>query len=56
MPPMNDLPLVRVERDDSFLLELPIADAPLLAVFFNPADEGGVPSYLHFGGRAHKRV
>ncbi|MEP9364325.1 serine hydrolase domain-containing protein [Nocardioides sp. CN2-186] len=56
MPPMNDLPLVAVERDDSFLLELPIADAALLAVFFNPDDESGAPTYLHFGGRAHKRV
>ncbi|GAA4368359.1 serine hydrolase domain-containing protein [Nocardioides caricicola] len=56
MPPMNDLPLVRVERDDSFLLDLPIADAALLAVFFNPVDESAAPTYLHFGGRAHKRV
>lgn len=56
MPPMNDLPLVRVERDDSFLLDLPIADAALLAVFFNPIDESAAPTYLHFGGRAHKRV
>lgn len=56
MPPMNDLPLVAVERDDSFLLELPIADAALLAVFFNPVDESAAPTYLHFGGRAHKRV
>lgn len=56
MPPMNDLPLVAVERDDSFLLDLPIADAALLAVFFNPADEAAAPTYLHFGGRAHKRV
>ncbi|WP_243057059.1 serine hydrolase [Nocardioides sp. SR21] len=56
LPPMDDLPLVRVERDDSFLLELPIADAALLAVFFNPADASAAPTYLHFGGRAHKRV
>lgn len=56
LPPMDELPLVPVERDDSFLLKLPIADADLLAVFFNPADEGGAPTYLHFGGRAHKRV
>jgi CubicO group peptidase (beta-lactamase class C family) len=56
MPPMNDLPLVAVERDDSFLLELPIADAALLAVFFDPTDESASPTYVHFGGRAHKRV
>ena len=37
---MVDLPLQPVTRDDSFLLKLPIADADLLAVFFNP-DEGG---------------
>jgi CubicO group peptidase (beta-lactamase class C family) len=55
-PPMVALPLVRVERDDSFLLELPIADAALLAVFFNPEDVGARPTYLHFGGRAHRRV
>lgn len=56
LPPMERLPLVPVERADSFLLELPIADAALLAVFFNPTDEAGAPTYLHFGGRAHKRT
>jgi CubicO group peptidase (beta-lactamase class C family) len=56
LPPMDDLPLVPVERGDSFLIELPISDSALLAVFFNPADESAAPSYLHFGGRAHKRV
>ena len=56
IPPMDDLPLVPVERDDSFLLKVPIADSDLLAVFFNPDNEGGAPSYLHFGGRAHRRV
>ena len=56
LPPMLDLPLVPVARDDSFLLKLPIADSDLLAVFFNPDDEGGRPSYLHFGGRAHRRT
>jgi CubicO group peptidase (beta-lactamase class C family) len=56
LPPMDDLPLVPVVRDDSFLLKLPIADSDLLAVFFNPDDESAAPSYLHFGGRAHKRV
>jgi CubicO group peptidase (beta-lactamase class C family) len=55
-PPMVDLPLEPVERDDSFLLKLPISDAPLLAVFFDPADAEGLPTYLHFGGRAHRRV
>lgn len=55
-PPMVDLPLLPVVRDDAFLLKLPIADADLLAAFFNPADIGGRPTYLHFGGRAHKRV
>lgn len=56
LPPMEELPLVPVERDDSFLLELPIADSALLAVFFNPEDASAAPTYLHFGGRAHKRV
>lgn len=56
LPPMNDLPLVPTERDQSFLLDLPIADSELLAVFFNPDDESAAPSYLHFGGRAHQRV
>jgi hypothetical protein len=56
LPPMEELPLVPVERDDSFLLKLPIADSDLLAVFFNPHDAAGAPSYLHFGGRAHRRV
>jgi CubicO group peptidase (beta-lactamase class C family) len=56
LPPMDDLPLVPVVRDQSFLLKLPIADSDLLAVFFNPDDESAAPSYLHFGGRAHQRV
>ena len=29
---MNDLPLVTVARDDSFLLKLPISDSDLLVV------------------------
>ena len=41
LPPMDELPLVPVEREDSFLLKLPIADSDLLAVFFNPARRGG---------------
>jgi CubicO group peptidase (beta-lactamase class C family) len=56
LPPMDDLPLVPVERDQSFLLKLPISDSDLLAVFFNPDDEAAAPTYLHFGGRAHKRI
>ena len=56
LPPMDELPLVPVARDHSFLLKLPISDSDLLAVFFNPDDESAAPSYLHFGGRAHKRV
>jgi CubicO group peptidase (beta-lactamase class C family) len=55
-PPMVDLPLTPVTRPDSVLLKLPIADADLLAVFFNPHEVEGSPSYLHFGGRAHRRV
>jgi CubicO group peptidase (beta-lactamase class C family) len=55
-PPMVAMPLSPVARDDSFLLELPIADAALLAVFFNPEDVGARPTYLHFGGRAHRRA
>lgn len=56
LPPMEDLPLVPVERHQSFLLKLPIADSELLAVFFNPEDETAAPTYLHFGGRAHQRL
>jgi CubicO group peptidase (beta-lactamase class C family) len=55
-PPMVDLPLQPVDREDSFLLRLPIADADLLAVFFNPDEAGGRPTYLHYGGRAHRRT
>lgn len=55
-PPMVDLTLRPVARQDSFLLKLPIADADLLAVFFNPDDVGGVPTHLHYGARAHRRV
>ena len=55
LPPMERLPLVPVVREDSFLLELPIADSALLAVFFDPAGGAGAPTYLHFGGRAHRR-
>lgn len=55
LPPMNDLPLAYV-GDDTFLLKLPIADEALPAVFFNPDQVGGKPSYLHFGGRASRRL
>ena len=55
-PPMVNLPLQPVAREDSFLLKLPIADADLLAVFFNPDQPGSEPSYVHYGGRAHRRV
>lgn len=55
-PPMEDLPLKPVARSDSFLLKVPIADADLLAVFFNPDDVGGRPSYVHYGARAKRRV
>ncbi len=54
-PPMVDLPLQPVERHDSFMLKLPIADADLLAVFFNPDEGADRPTYLHYGGRAHRR-
>ena len=56
LPPMIDLPLRPVLQSDSFLLKLPISDADLLAVFFDPQDVGGRPRYLHFGGRAHRRA
>ena len=52
----GDLPLRPVAREDSFLLKLPIADADLLAVFFNPDEGDDRPAYLHFGGRAHRRT
>jgi len=53
---MVGLPLRPTTRDDGFLLKLPISDSDLLAAFFNPDDPAGRPSYLHFGGRAHRRV
>jgi CubicO group peptidase (beta-lactamase class C family) len=55
-PPMVELPLRPVARADSFLLELPISDADLLAVFFDPDDAAGRPTHMHFGGRAHRRT
>ena len=48
--------VIDLARDRSFLLKLPIADSDLLAVFFNPDDESADPTYLHFGGRSHKRA
>jgi len=55
-PEMVDLPLVPVERDDSFFLKVPIADAELLAVFFNPDEPDGRPTYIHYGARAARRM
>lgn len=55
-PPMEDLPLRPVAREDSFMLKVPISDADLLAVFFNPDRPGGEPTYMHYGARAAKRV
>ncbi|MDQ2754361.1 MAG: hypothetical protein M3R71_02300 [Actinomycetota bacterium] len=45
-----------VDRADSFLVKLPIADARLLAVFFKPDHPGAQPTYVHFGGRAARRT
>ncbi|GAA0247950.1 serine hydrolase domain-containing protein [Cryptosporangium japonicum] len=56
LPPMIDLPLKPTTREDGFLLKLPIADTALLAAFFNPDEPAGRPTYVHFGGRAHRRV
>jgi CubicO group peptidase (beta-lactamase class C family) len=55
-PPMIDLPLKPTDRPDTFMLRVPIADADLPAVFFAPEDPGGKPTYLHYGGRAKRRV
>jgi CubicO group peptidase (beta-lactamase class C family) len=55
-PPMIDLPLKPTDRADTFMLHVPIADAALPAVFFAPEDPGGKPTYLHYGGRAKRRV
>ncbi len=55
-PPMVDLPLHPTDRPDTFMLRVPIADADLPAVFFAPEDPGGKPTYLHYGGRAKRRV
>lgn len=55
-PPMIDLPLQPTDRPDTFMLRVPIADADLPAVFFAPEDPGGKPTYLHYGGRAKRRV
>ena len=55
-PPMVDLPLRPTDRPDTFMLRVPIADADLPAVFFAPEEPGGTPTYLHYGGRAKRRV
>jgi CubicO group peptidase (beta-lactamase class C family) len=55
-PPMIDLPLQPTDRADTFMLRVPIADADLPAVFFAPEDPGGEPTYVHYGGRAKRRV
>jgi CubicO group peptidase (beta-lactamase class C family) len=55
-PPMIDLPLRPVAQPDTFLLRVPIADADLPAVFFAPDDPGSRPTYVHYGGRAKRRV
>jgi CubicO group peptidase (beta-lactamase class C family) len=55
-PPMIDLPLRPTNRADTFMLRVPIADADLPAVFFAPEDPGGQPTYVHYGGRAKRRV
>lgn len=55
-PPMVDLPLRPTNRPDTFMLRVPIADADLPAVFFAPEDPGGEPTYVHYGGRAKRRV
>ncbi|MGH7622417.1 MAG: hypothetical protein ACREMU_08775, partial [Gemmatimonadaceae bacterium] len=55
-PPMIDLPLKPTDRPDTFMLRVPIADADLPAVFFSPEDPGGKPTYVHYGGRAKRRV
>lgn len=55
-PSLLGIPMVPAEREDSFLVKLPIADAALLAVFFDPDRPGERPSYVHFGGRASRRV
>jgi hypothetical protein len=55
-PPMIDLPLQPTNRPDTFMLRVPIADADLPAVFFSPEEPGGKPTYLHYGGRAKRRV
>ena len=55
-PPMVNLPLHPTDRADTFMLRVPIADADLPVVFFAPEDSGGKPTYVHYGGRAKRRV
>jgi len=55
-PPMIDLPLRPVAHPDTFMLRVPIADADLPATFFSPDEPGGRPTYVHYGGRAKRRV
>jgi CubicO group peptidase (beta-lactamase class C family) len=55
-PPMVNLPLHPTDRADTFMLHVPIADADLPVVFFAPEDSGGKPTYVHYGGRAKRRV
>jgi CubicO group peptidase (beta-lactamase class C family) len=55
VPVMENIAAPWVEGD-MFLVELPIADDALAAVFFNPDDPDGRPTYVHFGGRAARRA
>jgi CubicO group peptidase (beta-lactamase class C family) len=55
-PPMIDLPLQPTNRPDTFMLHVPIADVALPAVFFSPEEPGGKPTYVHYGGRAKRRM
>ena len=54
-PPMENLPLRPVDESE-FLVKLPISEIEFPVVFFNPDEEGGRPTYLHFGARAARRT
>ena len=54
-PPMENMPAAAVDAR-TFLVKLPIADDAMPVVFFNPDDDTAPPTYMHFGGRAARRV
>ena len=55
-PPMVDLPLQPVAREDSFLLSCPSLTPTSSPSSSTPTRSRDRPTYLHYGGRAHRRT